>query len=140
MNFEIEFTNNHPTFSFDKECFFLDKIIKLLNKEGFPKDLYVHYIFLTDEELLEINKEYLQHDYYTDIITFPIDETEELLESDIFISIDRVQDNANEYGVDFDNELLRVVLHGMLHLCSYQDNTPEQEKEMRIKEQFYMDL
>ena len=140
MSVEIEFTNNHPSFTFDKESFFLDKIIALLNKEGFPKDLYVHYIFLTDDELLEINKEYLLHDFYTDIITFPIEETDDSLESDIFISIDRVQENAKEFNVEFSDELLRVVLHGMLHLCSYQDKTPEQEKEMRAKEQFYMDL
>jgi probable rRNA maturation factor len=140
MTVEIEFTNNHPTFSFTQESFFLEKIIKLLNQEGFPKDLYVHYIFLNDDELLEINKEYLQHDFYTDIITFPIEETDESLEADIFISMDRVQDNAKEYGVEFSNELLRVVLHGMLHLCSYQDKTAEEEKLMREKEQFYMDL
>jgi len=91
------------------------------------------YIFCSDEYLRGINKEYLQHDYYTDIITFPYKQGSEV-ESDIFISIDRVQDNAKQHNVDQHQELLRVMSHGLLHLCGYGDKTEQEIKTMRLKE------
>lgn len=93
----------------------------------------ISYIFCNDEYLLEINKEYLNHDYYTDIITFPYKQGREI-ESDIFISIDRVKENANTFDSTFEKELLRVVAHGLLHLIGYKDKTDEEGKEMRKKE------
>jgi rRNA maturation RNase YbeY len=96
----------------------------------------LNYIFCSDEHLLNINIEYLQHDYYTDVITFPYSET--AVHGDVFISIDRVQDNATSLGVSFENELLRVMAHGALHLAGYDDKSPEKKAEMRNKEDFYL--
>lgn len=93
---------------------------------------HIEYVFCTDDYLLEINKKHLDHDYYTDIITFPI--SEDPLEATIFISIDRVKDNANEFKVTFLNELHRVIAHGILHLLGYKDKTEEEAKEMRRQE------
>lgn len=93
----------------------------------------VSVVFCSDEHLLEMNKEYLEHDYYTDIITF--DYTEDTLVSgDLFISVDRVQDNAAEFNVAFQDELHRVCVHGLLHLCGYKDKSDEDEVLMRSKE------
>ncbi len=97
----------------------------------------INYIFCSDEHLLEINQEYLQHDYYTDVITFDYSENNRL-QGDIFISIDRVQENADEFKVTFMQELCRVMVHGLLHLSGYGDKTPEQEAQMREKENFYL--
>ena len=93
----------------------------------------VAYIFCDDEKILEVNKEYLQHDYYTDIITFDYCEGD-VLNGDIFISLDTVASNAEEFGVSFDNELHRVLIHGILHLCGQDDQTPELRAEMIAKE------
>ncbi|WP_341900503.1 rRNA maturation RNase YbeY [Fluviicola taffensis] len=90
-------------------------------------------IFCSDEHLLQMNKEYLQHDYYTDIITFDYSE-ESLVSGDLFISVDRVQDNADEFDVLFQDELHRVCVHGLLHLCGYKDKSDEDEAVMRLKE------
>jgi len=90
----------------------------------------VSYIFCSDEYLLNINKEYLNHDYYTDIITFPYKQGKEI-ESDIFISIDRIKENATTFNSTFEKELIRVLAHGLLHLIGYKDKTEEDEKEMR---------
>ncbi len=87
------------------------------------------YIFCSDDYLLEINKTYLNHDYYTDIITFPYKQGHEI-ESDIFISVDRVRDNAKEYNTTFESELLRVIAHGLLHMAGYGDKTEEDQDKM----------
>jgi rRNA maturation RNase YbeY len=94
-------------------------------------------IFCTDEELLAINKEHLAHDYYTDIITFNYN-TDSLLSGDLFISVDRVTDNAQQLGVSIEEELHRVCYHGVLHLVGYNDKTDDEIKVMRAKENFYL--
>ena len=94
------------------------------------------YIFMSDDELLQINQEHLQHDDYTDIITFPY--SEERVEGDIFISIERIKENATQFGVSFENELHRVLIHGVLHLIGYLDKTPEAKKIMTEKENYYL--
>lgn len=93
----------------------------------------ISYIFCTDEELLKINIEHLQHHTYTDIITFDYTE-EKKISADIFVSIDRVKENAEKFNTDFENELHRVMIHGVLHLCGYKDKTKEQSEIMRKKE------
>ncbi|MFK7033142.1 rRNA maturation RNase YbeY [Flavobacterium oreochromis] len=93
----------------------------------------INYIFCNDEYLLEINKQYLDHDYYTDIISFDYTENN-LIAGDIFISIDRIKENAIDLGVSFDEELKRVIIHGVLHYCGYKDKTSSEEELMRLKE------
>ena len=92
------------------------------------------YIFCDDTKLLSINQEYLGHDTYTDIITFDYTDGD-VVSGDIFISIDRVRDNANHFEVSFQNELLRVMSHGVLHLAGYGDKTSEETQIMRCKEE-----
>jgi len=93
----------------------------------------INYIFCSDEELLEINIRHLNHNTYTDIITFDYTE-EKKISSDIFISIDRVTENAKKFDVSFENELHRVMIHGILHLCGYKDKTKADAELMRKKE------
>ena len=93
----------------------------------------IAYIFCSDERILEINKQYLNHDYFTDIITFDYCEGT-IISGDIFISVDTVLSNSNEYGVSFETELLRIIIHGILHLCGQDDKTPETRAEMTEKE------
>lgn len=100
---------------------------------------HLQYIFCDDEYLLGINRQYLNHDYYTDIITFPYQEGQ-VLEGDMYISLERVAENASDYGVTFEQELRRVIVHGMLHLMGYSDKTPEDEITMRAKEDFCLSM
>lgn len=99
----------------------------------------ISYIFCDDEYLLEINKQYLNHDYYTDIISFDYT-VNEVVSGDIFISIDRVKENALDYGVSFDNELKRVIIHGVLHFCDFKDKSQDEERIMRLKEEEKINL
>ncbi len=93
----------------------------------------IAYIFCNNERILEINRQYLQHDYYTDIITFD-DSTDSTISGDIFISLETVKSNAEDFSVDFEEELHRVIIHGILHLCGQDDITPELKAEMTRKE------
>lgn len=108
-------------------------IKSIVEKEGM-KAGDISYIFCSDDYLLEINKTYLQHDYYTDIITFDYN-AENKIAGDLFISIDRVRENAEELNQSFEDELHRVIIHGVLHLLGYKDKTEKEEKLMRRKEQ-----
>ena len=97
------------------------KWIKTISEsEGYDL-ISLNYIFCSDEYLLEINKQYLDHDYYTDIITFDNSEDEGKIEGDIYISVDRVKENADTFGTDFETEMRRVLIHGLLHLMGYTD-------------------
>ena len=93
----------------------------------------IAYIFCNNERILEINRQYLQHDYYTDIITFD-DSTNSVISGDIFISLETVKSNAEDFSVDFEEELHRVIIHGILHLCGQDDTTTEMKAEMTQKE------
>lgn len=93
----------------------------------------VAYLFCTDERILEVNKQYLEHDYFTDIITFDYSERN-IISGDIFISLETVKSNSEEFGVSFDEELHRIIIHGILHLCGQDDKTPELRQEMTNKE------
>ena len=96
-------------------------------------------IFCSDEYLLEINKKHLNHDYYTDIVTFNYN-VKKKLNGDLFISVDRVKDNASIFNENFNVELFRVIIHGVLHLCGFNDKTTNEQKEMRQKENHYLRL
>ncbi|MCB0400793.1 MAG: rRNA maturation RNase YbeY [Flavobacteriales bacterium] len=99
----------------------------------------INYIFCSDEYLHKINLEYLHHDTYTDIITFNYC-IGKVVSSDIYISVDRVRENATEFDTSFENELHRVMVHGILHLVGYNDKTDVEQEEMRAKEDFYLSL
>jgi len=98
---------------------------------------FISVIFCSDDYLLEVNKKFLDHHYYTDIITFDYVE-DKLISGDLFISVDRIKENAPEFGVSFFEELLRVVFHGVLHLIGYDDRNETERKEIRSKEDFYL--
>ena len=99
----------------------------------------LNYIFCTDDYLLNINIQYLNHDTLTDIISFDYS-VGNLLQGDIFISIDRVKENATDFNVSFEEELKRVMIHGVLHYCGYKDKTPSDETVMRSKEEEKMNM
>ncbi|MFN8236647.1 MAG: rRNA maturation RNase YbeY [Chitinophagales bacterium] len=122
-----------------KPHFFTSTRIKLWLKAIAAKENYaikeLNYIFQTDEELLKLNIDYLNHDTYTDIITFDHSGTKGRIEGDIFISLERVEENARKFKVSFENELHRVLAHGLLHLCGYKDKTKKDAAEMRRMEE-----
>ena len=108
-------------------------IEKQLSKEGIAIEA-LQYVFCSDDYLLNINKQFLNHDYYTDIISFDLSEEKGVLIGDIYISIDRVKENAKTHGNKYVHELLRVIFHGALHLCGYKDKKPADAKLMRSME------
>jgi rRNA maturation RNase YbeY len=131
FNYETGFELNNETAYSD----WLSKVILSENKtEG-----EINYIFCNDEYLHKINVEYLQHDTLTDIISFDYSVGNEL-HGDIFVSIERVKDNAKDFNVSFDEELKRVLVHGILHYCGYKDKSENDEKLMRNKEEEKMQL
>ena len=99
----------------------------------------ISYVFCNDDHLLDMNRSYLEHDYYTDIITFDYVEGN-VVSGDLFISIDRVRDNAKTLGHSVREELHRVMVHGLLHLLGYHDKSKEEQVEMRSKEDYYLTL
>jgi probable rRNA maturation factor len=125
-------------FSVSKESHIKDWIKRIAQKEGkICGDLF--YFFCGDEHLLNINKEFLSHDYYTDIITFDYSE-KKTISGEIFISIDRVRENSGKFKQSFEKELLRIMIHGVLHLCGYGDKKAADKKKMRMKEDEALEL
>ncbi|MCB9202472.1 MAG: rRNA maturation RNase YbeY [Flavobacteriales bacterium] len=108
-----------------------------IREEGF-KSKEITFILCDDEYLLDMNKKYLEHDYYTDVITFDYTANKEV-SGDIFISVDRIKENAKNNNVSEKNELYRVMIHGVLHLCGYKDKTIKQKEEMTQKENYYLE-
>ncbi|KYG78001.1 rRNA maturation RNase YbeY [Roseivirga spongicola] len=130
---DVEFKLNHKTI--------IRKWIKSIVESHQQSIEEINYIFCSDEYLLNVNREYLYHDYYTDIITFDNREAlDEPILSDIFISIDRVKENAITEATHFDNELYRVLIHGVLHLLGQADKTEEQQVAMRKSEEASLSL
>ena len=119
-------------FTLPDQDFYRDWIHACMDSENY-KIGTVNVIFCDDDYLLEINKKHLDHDYFTDIITFDYSDVEEL-NGDIFISIERIADNSFDYETTFDIELARVIIHGFLHMCGYKDKTENEEQQMRKKE------
>ncbi len=113
-------------------------IEELIRNEG-KKPGEITYILCDDEYLLKVNQDYLQHDYYTDVITFDYVKGK-TISGDIFVSLQRIKDNAETLSADVERELKRVLAHGVLHLCGYKDKTIEDAKKMREKEEFYLNL
>lgn len=98
------------------------------------------YIFMSDDELLQINQEHLQHDNYTDIITFDLSDTEACIDGEIYISVDRIEDNSIKFNCSKEDELIRVLSHGVLHLMGYKDKTENDSKKMRDAENKSIDI
>ncbi len=103
-----------------------------------PGDLFYH--FCSDGFLLKLNQDFLQQDYLTDIITFPFSTQPEIISGEIFISIDRVRENASALQTGFEREFARVLIHGVLHLLGYDDHTAKEKRVMRSKEDYYLSL
>ena len=106
-------------------------LINYIEKEGNQCEI-INYVFCSDEYLLDLNKQYLKHDYYTDILSFQMGD--QPIQGDIFISIDRVKDNAISLDIPFTDELYRVISHGVLHFLGYKDKTAQEQRIMRQKE------
>lgn len=129
---DISFALSHP----EETAQWIDHII---SKEGYELN-ELNFIFCSDEYLHQINIEYLDHDTYTDIITFDNSESSNEIEGDIFISVDRVDDNAKMLDTSFEDELDRVIIHGVLHLLGMKDKTEEEAMAMRKKEEACLSL
>ena len=116
-----------------------NKWLKLVAESEIKKIGDIAIVFCSDNYILDINLKYLQHDYFTDIITFDYCEGS-VLSGDLFISVDSVRENAGLYGAEFQDELNRVIVHGLLHLIGYDDHTDEEKKLMREKEDYYLSV
>lgn len=129
------FFEDFLSFDFPRDKF-IKKTTYIIDKEGF-KPSFINMVFCSDNYLLGINKEHLQHDFFTDIITFNYN-SENLISGDLFISIDRVKENAATQKTNFLLELERVIYHGVLHLCGFNDKSTIEIKQMRQKEDLYL--
>ena len=116
-----------------------NKWLRLVAESEIRRVGQINIIFCSDNYILDINQQYLQHDYFTDIITFDYCEGD-VLSGDLFISVDTVRENAIEYGTEFEDELNRVIVHGVLHLIGYDDHCDEDIAQMRKKEDYYLSL
>ncbi|TDU43527.1 rRNA maturation RNase YbeY [Gelidibacter sediminis] len=128
--------NYETEFLLENESVFTDWVSKAIRDEGF-KEGDINYIFCDDAYLLELNVAYLDHDTLTDIISFDYTMGKQI-NGDIYISVERVRENASEYGVSFNNELSRVMIHGILHYCGYKDKSETDVSMMRSKENYYI--
>lgn len=113
-------------------------ILETVNNEGFKRVGELSFILCSDDYLLEINKQYLNHDTYTDIVTFDSSEDEDTIAGDIFISVERIRENAQKFRVAERDELHRVIIHGVMHLCGYPDKKPAEKAKMTAKEDEYL--
>lgn len=112
-------------------------IVSMMKKEG-RKLESLSFVFCSDQYLLGINNDFLSHNYYTDIISFDLSGPDNPLQGEIYISVDRVRDNAKTLKQSFRSELHRVIFHGVLHFCGYGDKKPAEVKEMRTREDYYL--
>ncbi|MBI3501459.1 MAG: rRNA maturation RNase YbeY [Bacteroidetes bacterium] len=131
----VHFFSQNISFSLKKENAVKKFLISVIGKEK-RKAGEINFIFCDDKFLLSLNKKFLKHNTLTDIITFQYPSPK--LTAEIFISIPRVQENAKKFGASFQNELNRVMIHGILHLCGYKDKKAKEKKEMRTQENFYL--
>ncbi|WP_026462388.1 rRNA maturation RNase YbeY [Adhaeribacter aquaticus] len=135
----IEFVSEDIEFQLTNQENITDWLTQLIEEHDYTLEALT-YIFCSDDYLHQINIEYLDHDTYTDIITFNNADETGVIESDIFISIDRIKDNAASLGISFEDELHRVMAHGLLHLLGYDDKTPDKKKLMSEKEDYCLSL
>ncbi|MEI8073528.1 MAG: rRNA maturation RNase YbeY [Bacteroidota bacterium] len=135
----IFFRNADKTFLFPNKTV-LKHFVELLFKKEKKPLVELTYVFCSDEYLLDINRNYLKHDYYTDIITFDLSENPKQTIGEIYVSLDRIKDNAKTLKTSLKDETLRVIFHGALHLCGYKDKSKTDISTMRRKEDYYLEL
>lgn len=129
----IQFFNADVTYRLANKTALRSWIEAIIKKEGYSlEELTI--IFCSDEYLYKMNVEYLKHDTYTDIITFDLSSVKNIINGELYISIDRIKENAKTNSVTISNELHRVIIHGTLHLCGYKDKSPQSKKQMTNKE------
>jgi len=137
----INFKSLKAGFVLENPAFFKNWLKSVIELESTKKPGEIQYIFCDDKYLYNINKKYLNHDTYTDIITFPTSvKSEKVLSGEIYISIDRIKDNARKYDEKEVTELSRVIVHGMLHLLGYNDQSSTEKILMKEKEDYYLNL
>ncbi|MCP9199301.1 rRNA maturation RNase YbeY [Gramella sp. GC03-9] len=134
---EINFFSEN-SFELNQESAYKNWVGRVIESEGKYQG-EINFIFCDDDYLYQINLEYLSHDTYTDIISFD-NSIGNTLHGDIYISTERVAENASEFGTEFDEELKRVIIHGVLHFCGYKDKTEREQEEMRRKEEEKIEL
>jgi rRNA maturation RNase YbeY len=135
---KIKFHLQNVSFSFRNRRMLKAFIMSVFKKER--KDLgSLNYVFCSDRKLLEINRTYLGHDYYTDVVTFDLSSRPGPIDAEIYISVERVKENARLFNVSYQEELIRVILHGALHLCGYRDKSKSDHRSMTKKEDLYLD-
>ena len=125
-----------PAIDYDEAKLWIDGVVKRHGK--MVGELY--YYFCSDDKLLEINQQRLGHDFYTDIVTFPLTDCESVISSEFCLSLDRIAENAQTFGRSYESELHRVIIHGVLHLIGFDDLTDDDEKMMRMKEEESLSL
>ncbi|TDQ73547.1 rRNA maturation RNase YbeY [Sphingobacterium yanglingense] len=135
---DISFFSEDIDYTLKEKAKVREWIHSAIQAEGFKRVSELNFIFCSDEYLLDINKEYLNHDTYTDIVTFDSSEEEEVIAGDIFISIERIRENAAKFKVPERDELHRVIIHGVMHLCGYLDKKKEEKERMTAKENEYL--
>ena len=135
----ITFNNYHIKLSFKDKLYLKSFLARVFAEEG-VRFKSISYIFCSDEFLLKLNQEYLKHDTLTDILTFNLSGSSLDVVSEIYISIERVKENATKFDLPFLTELHRVMIHGILHLCGYSDRTKSEKAEIRKKEDYYISL
>lgn len=128
----VRFHNAGVRFSLKRRRGLKQFIERQLKKRA--KRIQLDYIFCSDEFLLKINRQFLKHDFYTDVITFPLTSTKELLEAEIYISVEQVKENAAEMKEKLESEMLRVIFHGVLHLTGFNDKSKKDKQNMRREE------
>ncbi|MBP6334733.1 MAG: rRNA maturation RNase YbeY [Bacteroidia bacterium] len=133
----IHFFKEEVKFRLGKQAKLCDWLISCARKEGYKINT-LNYIFCTDDYLLSMNNEYLGHNYFTDIITFDYNVEKNNITGDVFISIDTVNKNSLRFNTTFQNELHRVMIHGLLHLVGYRDKTEKEKQKMKSMEDKYL--
>lgn len=135
---DIHFFSEDIAFTLKEKQKVREWIATTIQKEGFIRIGELNFIFCSDEYLHTINKQYLNHDTYTDIVTFDSSEEEQVIAGDVFISIDRIRENAKQFATLERDELHRVIIHGVLHLCGYFDKKKDDKVLMTQKEDYYL--
>lgn len=135
---DISFFSEDINFTLKDKAKVRNWIADTLKSEGFKRIGELNFIFCSDEYLLDINKQYLNHDTYTDIVTFDSSEGEDVIAGDIFVSVERIRENASKFSVQERDELHRVIIHGVLHLCGFLDKKKEDKELMTAKENEYL--